>query len=374
MRRSLHSAAAVALAALAAGCGGKAPEPIRVGHLTLVGGPGWAEGQSARQGIQLAVEDWNADAANGPGRKVAVLHVEARDDRAAQAEAVRLLSVNRVAALIVGPGGALAETAARAAGPYEAVVVLPGDLAAPAAGLFAVGASPGPRGRALARFAGHDLKPGARAGVLTDGRDPVAAALAAAFRKAGPSDDATAPLEWVYGKDKDLAAQAKEAAQAMPGVVLVAGPMSDLRQAGAALRAGGLRVPLLYGGADAGPEALQTEPPAAADVYLATAYAPEGLTDAGKDFARRYAERFHAAPDLHAALAYDGARLLLAALRQVPDVSPARLRAQLAKREPFEGVTGPLTWKDGEARRPLFLLRLENNHPKFVKAVGPEGE
>jgi branched-chain amino acid transport system substrate-binding protein len=123
-----------------------------------------------------------------------------------------------------------------------------------------------------------------------------------------------------------------------------------------------------------GAAGLEGEPPAAADVYLATAYAPEGLTDAGKEFARRYAERFHAAPDIHAALAYDGARLLLAALRKVPDVSPARLRAQLALREPFEGMTGPVTWKDGQPRRRLFLLRLANNRPKLLKAIGPEGE
>jgi branched-chain amino acid transport system substrate-binding protein len=362
--------AGVALAALAAGCGGKAPEPIRIGHLAPLSGPERAAGEHARQGIQLAVEEWNADAANGPGRKVAVLHVDVHDDEAAQAEAVRLLSVNRVAALIVGPDGALAETAARAAGPYEAAVVLPGALASPNAGVFAVGASPSARGRALARFSRRDLSP-VRAGVLTYDRDPVAVALASAFRKAGPQDEDTAPFEWRYGKDKELAAQVQETAKARPAMVLVAGPVADLRKAGAALQAAGLRVPLLYGGPDVGLAELEGAPPAAPDVYLATAYAPEGLPDAGKEFARRYVERFHAPPDLHAALAYDGARLLLAALRQVPDVTPARLRARLAQREPFESVTGPLTWKDGQPLRPLFLLRLANNRPKLVQELWP---
>ena len=142
MRTRMCCLAALALAALAAGCGGKAPQPIRIGHLAPLSGPDRAAGEHARQGTQLAVEEWNADEANGPGRKVAVLHVDAHEDEAAQAEAVRLLSVNRVVALIAGPDGALAETAARAAGPYEAAVVLHGELAAPPAGVFAVGASP----------------------------------------------------------------------------------------------------------------------------------------------------------------------------------------------------------------------------------------
>ncbi len=371
MRTILRSAAAVALAALLAGCGGKAPEPIRVGHLAPLSGPNRAAGEHARQAIQLAVEEWNGDDANGPGRKVAVLHVDAQD-KTAQAEAVRLLSVNRVVALLAGPDAGLAESAGRAAGRYEAAVVVPGELAAPPAGVFAVGAGPSSRGLSLARFAAGGLKAG-RAAVLTDGRDPAAAALASAFLKGWPHADPPAAREWVYGKGVELATQAQEAAKATPGVVLVAGPAADFRKVATALQAAGLRGPLLYGGPDVGPTALEGEPPAAADVYLATAYAPEGLTDAGKDFARRYEERFHAAPDLHAALAYDGARLLLAALRQVSAPSPARLRSQLAQREPFGGVTGPVTWKDGESRRRLFLMRLENGRPLLVKAVGPEG-
>lgn len=307
MRASFRSLAAFALAALAAGCGGTAPEPIRIGYLAPLSGPNRAAGESARQGIQLAVEEWNSDNANGPGRKVAVLHVDAPDDKKARAEAVRLLSVNRVVALIAGPGGALAETAARAADPYEAAVVLPGELSAPVDGVFAVGVSPALRGRALAHFVSQNLKP-RRAGVLTDSRDPVAVALASAFRKAGPGDDATASLEWPYGKGKDFTAQLQETMKARPGALLVAGPVGDLHKAGAALQAAGLRAPLLHGGPDVGPAALESEPPAAAPVYLATAYALEGLTDAGKDFARRYGERFHTAPDLNAALAYDGDR------------------------------------------------------------------
>jgi branched-chain amino acid transport system substrate-binding protein len=373
MKTRLLAVGSVALAALAAGCGGKAPEPIRIGHLAPLSGPERAAGEHARQGVQLAVEEWDRDDANGPGRKVAVLHVDAHGGAAAQAEAVRLLSVNRVAALIAGPDAALAESAARAAGRYEAAVVAPGELAAPPAGVFAVGASPTRRGAALAHFAAGGLK-AQRAAVLTDGRDPVATALAAAFLKAWPHAGPPGAREWAYGQGAELAAQVKEVAATKPGVVLVAGPVRDVRQVGAALQAAGLRVPLLYGGADVGPAVLEGGPPAAPDVYLATAYAPEGLTPAGKDFARRYAERFRAAPDLHAALAYDGMRLLLAALRQLPDVTPAQLRARLAQREPFESVTGPLTWKDGQPRRPLFLFRLENNRPKLVKALGPEAD
>ena len=58
----------------------------------------------------------------------------------------------------------------------------------------------------------------------------------------------------------------------------------------------------------------------------------------------------------------------------MPGATPANLRAQLAKREPFESVTGQVTWKDGQPRRRLFLLRLENNRPKLVQALGPEAD
>src|SRR5262245_24786782 len=100
------------LAVVAAGCGGRrTPEPGWVGHVAPLSGPERGRGESARRGILLAVEE--ANSASEGGRPLAVRHADGARD--ARAETVRLLAVNRVAALLAGPDAAVSATAVRAA-------------------------------------------------------------------------------------------------------------------------------------------------------------------------------------------------------------------------------------------------------------------
>src|SRR5262249_59705496 len=104
--------------------------------------------------------------------------------------AVGLLAVNKVTALVGGPGAAGGEALALAAQPYGVPVVLTTALPAAARNdaLVSLAARPEARGRALAAYVAR-LPGVSRVAVLTDERDPVALAVAAAFvqelRKAG---------------------------------------------------------------------------------------------------------------------------------------------------------------------------------------------
>src|SRR4051794_36107413 len=83
-----------------AGCAGQAKdEPIWVGHI----GPVGKRIESSINGIQQTLADLRQREVTVGGRVIGVRHVEAKDKARARAEASRLLAVNRVAALIVGP-------------------------------------------------------------------------------------------------------------------------------------------------------------------------------------------------------------------------------------------------------------------------------
>jgi branched-chain amino acid transport system substrate-binding protein len=361
-----------------AGCGPKtAAEPVWVGHLVPLTGTERAQGERAVQGVRLAVDEARAADMTVAGHRIAVRHADShgRVDTA-QAEAVRLLAVNRVAALLGGPDPAVGEQLVLTAQPYEAPVVLPCELADPPAGkgVVSLGAAPSWRGKVLARYAAEDLK-AAHAVVLTDSRNLVAMRLASGFTQSWREGSKRTVDEWSYAKDAELADLKDRVAGAKPDVVLVAAPAHDFPKLRAQLHAAGVKTALLYGGEDVGAENFR-EPREGADVYLATVYAAEGLAARGKDFARRYEERFHVAPDLAAAQAYDAARLLFAAMHRAQDVSSARIREELARGEPFESVTGPVLWKDGEPRQRLFVVRLATPHaaPQVVQTVEPEGK
>src|SRR5262249_35115051 len=97
------------LAALLAGCSGRSPEEtVWVGHLAPLSGSPRDRGEQAVQAIELALEQAKEDGVTAGGRPLGVRHVDAAGGEA-RAEAVRLLTVNRVAALIVGPGVSGAE-------------------------------------------------------------------------------------------------------------------------------------------------------------------------------------------------------------------------------------------------------------------------
>jgi branched-chain amino acid transport system substrate-binding protein len=247
-------------------------------------------------------------------------------------------------------------------------VVVPAELpqAAGSSSVRSLGARPASRGRALARYASRDLK-AARAAVVLDNRDAVAAALASAFRREWPGGSA-AVEEWTYSSSADAAGRATQAARAKPDVILLAVASGEFRSLYSAFADGGFHGAVLYGGEDAGPM------PGGSDVYLATVYCPEKLTARGQEFARRFEADNHEPPDLYAAQAYDGACLLFGVLSKVKATDPAAVRQELQRTESFETVTGTVTWKDHRARRGFFLLHIKGGKTTVVQTVEPEAD
>lgn len=349
------------------GCSLKAaPEPVRIGQLLPLSGANRTIGQHARQGVELAVVE-TADQTIA-GHPCVVLHVDSRSDaETVRAETVRLLTVNKAAALMGDFDAALSEHLLRANQPYGVPVIVPGELPtdAGADGVFSLAVPPAERGRMLSTYASGELHL-KRAAVLTDSRLPAAAALSAAFVKTWPRGNGSIE-EWTFASTAERDERIGRVIAAAPAVVLLACSADDFRILRPSLAAALVKAPLLYGGPDAGAAPLQAELEARSDVYLATAYDADHLSDLGRAFAKRYQERFHESPDLFAAQAYDAARLLLQVMQRAGTANKDSLRKELAKLEQFDSVTGPLHWKEGWVQRRVFLVALKNNQAKVVR-------
>jgi branched-chain amino acid transport system substrate-binding protein len=361
------------VALVLAGCGGRpAPQTVWIGHLAALTGPGREAGQHARQGVQVAVGLARADGARLGNRPIAVVHADTRGEAdLVQPEAVRLLTVNKVAALLAGPSAADVPHLLRAAEPYGASLVVPGEMPEGVAGpgVVALGATSENRGRVLARFAADELKAG-KAVVLTDGRDPIAPAVAAAFVKEWRSGRRTAQ-EWTY----TTAVQHDEAMTrltgAKPDLIVGACSAGDFGLLRERIAAAGVHAPLVYAGQDVGAAPLPALRQETTDVYLATAYSSEKMTEQGREFARRYEADFHEPPDLYAASAYDGTRLLIEVLRRAQTTAPDKVRQELERTDRFDSLTGPVTWEKGRQRRALFLVRLREGIARLLRTVEP---
>lgn len=359
----------------ALGCSSKAaPEPLWIGQLLPPAGSNRALAQHARQGVEQAVAESRDAEQTVAGRLCAFLHVEGREDAAAvRAETVRLLTVNKAIALLGGFDAVRTEELIRAGRSYGVAVIVPGELPGPAdsEAVVSLGVPPVVRGRRLARHASAELKC-QRAAVLTDSRRPVAAALAGAFLQAWPRDRNGPCEEWTFTTAAERDERANRILQAAPAVIVLACSTDDFRLLRSRFAAALPKSPLIYGGEDAGAAALQTELETRPDVYLATAYSPDHLSERGRAFARSYQERFHEPPDLYAAGSYDAARLLLDALQRAGAPRRDALTKELAQLESFDSVTGPVRWKDQQPRRRVFLIALKNNRPSVVSTIEPE--
>lgn len=358
-----------------AGCAGQGePAPVLIGHVAAQ--PEREGGGPAVRGIRLAVVEANKSPDQAAGRPVKVIHTDTLGKlEAFEAEAVRLARVNRVTALL---GGTIPEEVERldAAG---LPVVSPCGIRPRSAGegVFCIGLSPARHGTLLARFAATELKatrPLVLANEEHEGHALVAEAFARAFPAVAGKQEAgqarPRPRVVRYAKDADLAELAGRARAEKTDAVLLAGPAADLRRLRKELT--DAPVSLLFGGTDG--EVQAEELSGAGRVWLATAFTPEGKGSRIEEFVKQYREAFGEVPGVQAALAYEGARLLFEAIRRTKDnVTPDRVREELAQIKDFAGLAGPLSvGADGTFRRAAFVVRLADGRAHVARRYGPE--
>src|SRR5260370_4017718 len=300
-----------------AGCGGKAaPRPLYGGHGATLSGPGKEEGEQASRGIRLAVWEQTKGAAEENGGAVVVRHTDTRGKlEAFEAEAVRLVAVNRVLALLGGTSNEEIMRLDRAQEPLVAPFGM--HLRGQTELVFLTGLAPAFQGQVLARFAGEKWGP-VKGVILVDERREEAIALAEAFArelsKAGkdPKGPLPRPITWRYGKEKDSFAELdKRLGAEKPGAILVAGAISDLAKFRKQLPSSAM---ILYGGDIPGRAFLES--PDSDGVHLAIPFVSDVDVPLAKEFVANFRKAFSEDPDVSAALAYHGARLLFQPMRK----------------------------------------------------------
>jgi branched-chain amino acid transport system substrate-binding protein len=348
-------------------------EPLWIGHVAPLSGPEKAAGEHAQQGIRLAIVEVDAEPNLVLGRKVAVRHADTRGDgKDAEAEAVRLVSVNRVVALLGGTDAFQAEHLVRGAESAGVPVVV--QAAFPADSLsenaYCCAPSLSQRGKVLARFVAKDGFKAENVALLVDERDRAAAAVADAFRSAVSKDRLA---RFGFQKPDEFAGLLTRAAKGKPKAVVFAGNVRDLPKLRSEQQRSSLDVPLVFAGEDGALPALLADRDLGEHVYAITSYLSSDPARSNAEFSSKYQAQFHEQPDVNAALAYDGARILFEALRSANSTNPATLRGALAGLQSFESVTGPLTFGDDHfARRPLFVVQIKQGQAHLSRRYGAD--
>ena len=353
-------------------------EVIKIGVFEPMTGDSAAGGQMTWEGIELANE------LHGEvlGKKVKLVLVDNKTDKNEAANAaIRLVEMEKVAAIIGSYGSSLA----MAAGPTVLEAKVPAVGCSPTNPLvtkdnpyyFRVCFIDPFQGSVMAQYAYEEL--GAKTAVIVRNvADAYSVGLNNYFKEAfeqltGDDGAVLAELDYQQG-DQDFTAQLTSIKKLNPDVIFAPGPYSDgalmIKQA----RGLDISAPFLGGDTWEAPEFIEIGGEDVEGVALSTHYSVDAApTEAAKEFVDAYKAKYQdKEPNAFAALGYDAYMVILDAIVRADSYESTAIRDALAQTEGFKGVTGTVTLdENGDATKSAIILQVQDSAFKYLTTVEP---
>jgi len=367
--------------ALLTGCkkeGEATGDTIVVGHFASLTGPTATFGQSADQGIRLAVEEIN-NAGGVNGKKITII---TEDDQSKTEDATKavqkLINRDKVVALL----GEVASSRSKAGGPIAQQNKIP--MITPASTnedvtkigdyVFRICFIDPFQGEALAQFAFKTLG-GKRAAILLDSKQDYSVGLADKFRETFRANGGNIVSEQAYTSgDKDFRAALTSIRSSNPDVIFIPGYYNEVSLIVRQARELGLDVPLLGGDGWDSPELTKGAEAEFNGTYFSNHLSTEDPDPAVQGFIKKYKAKYNSEPDAMAALGYDAALILADAIKRAGGTESQKLRDAIASTKDFPGVTGKITINpERNALKPLTILQIVDGKYRFAQRIGSDG-
>lgn len=371
------SALVISAAASCSGGEGGANAPIRIGHFASMTGDTATFGRSADRGMRLAIDELNARG----GVLGRTLELITEDDRSiteeARSAAQSLLQRDKVVALL----GEVASSRSLAAAPEAQRAKIPmispgstnpkvtevGDYVFRACFIDPF------QGAVMARFAITEL--GAkRFAILFDFRQDYSVGLADYFRQTVAAQGGEIVADERYtGGDIEFRAQLTTIRAANPDAIFVPGYYTELGLIAKQARELGIAAPLLGGDGWDSEKTLEIGGSAVEGYYFSTHYAADSDAPQVVEFVAKFLAKYSASPDAMAALGYDSAGILAAALARAGKTDGPALRDAIAATQGFVGVTGNISLDpQRNARKDAVVLKIEGGRFRYHRTVSAE--
>lgn len=376
---------AVIMLGLISGCGSSAApnasEEIKIGgDLELSGGVA-TYGQSVLNSVNLAFEDQNKKG-GVLGKQLKFITADNKSEAGESTSAItKLITQDKVVAVI----GAVTSSNTKAAVPVSADNKIP--LITPTATNAEVTVNKDGslnkwvfrscfldpfQGKVAANFVTNTLKLN-KAAVFIDQKDDYSKGLAAEFSKVLKSAGGTiTDTENYVGGDKDFKSTLTRIKASNPEVVFVPGYYNEVGLIVKQARELGITVPFV--GGDGWDSAKLPDLAGAANLnntyYVNHMWAEDPAT---KPFADAYKAKYNAEPDALAALGYDAAGMLIAAIQTSGSTEPEKIRVALENTKDYQGVTGVIT-VDPKTHNPVksaVIIKLVDGKKTLLTHVNP---
>jgi branched-chain amino acid transport system substrate-binding protein len=355
-------------------------EAIKIGEVGSMTGTEATFGTSSHNGIQLATDEVNAAGGiKGKQLQVIALDDQGKPEEAATA-ATRLISSEKVAALLgevastrslfMAPKAQAAKTPMVSPSSTNEKVTAVGDY------IFRACFIDPFQGYVMAKFATDTLKVN-KAAILRDVRNDYSVGLAKVFndnftKMGGQIVDSQS----YQSGDVDFKAQLTNIKAAKPQALYIPGYYTDVGLIARQAREVGLTVPLLGGDGWDSEKLYEIGGPALEGSYFSNHYSVDDPSPRIQEFVARFKKAYGGqVPDSLAAQAYDAAGMLYDAMKRAKDVSGPSIRDALAQTKDYKGVTGDITMDEKRnATKPAVVLKVgKGGKYEFSGRIQPEG-
>jgi branched-chain amino acid transport system substrate-binding protein len=350
-------------------------QDIVIGHYGSLTGSEATFGQSTSNGIKLAINDINA-AGGINGRQVRLVEYDTKGDaREAGAVVTRLVTADKVAAVIGEVASSLSLAGAPICQSNQVPMITPsstnprvtkvGDF------IFRVCFIDPFQGYVCAKFAAENQK-AKRVAILQDQASAYSVGLADEFEKNFKEMGGQITTRQSYNAgDQNFGAKLTSIRATNPDMIFIPGYYTDVANIAIQAKKLGINAALL--GGDGWDSAKLGE--IAGDNINGSFYSNHAAPDdpALADFVRKYEDEYGAKPDALGALGYDAAMVLFDAMKRAKSLNGPDLRDALAATKDFAGVTGSINFDDNrDAVKPAVILEMQNAQPKFAARVEPK--
>ena len=343
---------------------------VKIGAVLVLTGPDAKAGQSAKQGIEMAVEEINASG-GVKSRKIKVIYEDDGGEPQKSVSAVqKLINVDKVLA-ILGPMWSSCVLAVAPIVESKGVVILSPTASSPKityAGdyIFRNTYSDAIEGAKTAEFASKELKYG-KAGILFINND-YGVGLKDAFKRKFEELGGKIVIDEGYDpKTTDFRTILVKVKERSPEVIYIAG-YSEMGQLLRQMRETGIKIPVLscimFEISDIAKVAGKA---AEGVIYAYPSYDPEKGNEITLKFAKKFKEKYGTLPDPEAAFSYDAVKILALAMEKGGFTSED-IKNALYKIKGYNGVTGKTSFdENGDVIKPVGFKRVHNGKYEWLK-------
>jgi branched-chain amino acid transport system substrate-binding protein len=229
------------------------------------------------------------------------------------------------------------------------------------------------QGYVVAKFA-KDQKMD-KVAVLFDQAAPYSKGLAETFKSEFEGLGGTITTSQAYtAGDADVSAQLQSIKTSGAQAVFLPGYYTDVGNIVNQARKLGITVPFLGGDGWDSSKLAEIGGQAIEGSYYSNHYSFDEDRPEVKDFVTKFQKRWGDTPDGLAALGYDAARVLFAAMDKAPSLGGKDLAATIAATKDFPGVTGKITLDaNRDAQKQAVVVQMKGGKPRYVATVVPKG-